>query len=237
LRGLLGVLERAADPIAAELELLLALMVRRDVSGDIRGALRLSKLLIAASSAERRDLDRRIRVRAAAVSDHANDGRGGLALLQPLIREFKRAEANPHEVWWGRLQQAIIVGRTGARGTTTARKMLADMRKRAPTEEHKIAALHQLGVLELRARNLDTADLIFLECVDRRLRVGRDDFRLAYEYSRLSEIHSIRRDLCHRTDREGRARHERRAKHFRQRAEAVARRWSFSRFANKSWRS
>lgn len=233
---LLQAIEGVSNEKVAELELLLALAVRRDVAGDSHGALRLGLLLVKESAGCDSGFQTRVLVRTASFCDHVGDPQRGLLLLDPIIRKEPSRGTTSEEEWWARFQCGILLA--GADRKAEAKRMLQTVRADAPLPEQRTASLHQLAVLDLDEGQLLEEDGKFVEakakfseakdrlesCVKERRKLSKDDFRLAYEYRRLCEA-------CEEMGESGRA------NDYGRRAEAITNNCSFGRYAEKLARS
>lgn len=68
-----------------------------------------------------------------------------------------------------------------------AERLLNEVVHKAPREDNKLAALHQLGVIDLKMCRFADAESRSQECLDRR---SRTDFRRVYDYRRLGEVYA-----------------------------------------------
>jgi tetratricopeptide (TPR) repeat protein len=217
LERLFYAIERPSDGYRLEMELLLALAIRRDVMGDSRGALRLALLLEEESQDSSLQFRTRALVRLASFYDHLGEPAKGLAVLNRLHRQVAMDARLAREVWWIRYQQGTLLAHDGH--VQKAERILKAVRAHAPSDAMRTAALHQLGVIKLKQRDFGSAE-IFLVCLKERLARSRDDFRTIYEHRRLGEIYVAQGDL-------------RRARPHLRSAERILRRWTFKRYENK----
>ena len=214
---LLDAIELSHDAGQAELEVLLVLAERRDVEGDARGAARLGRLVLQSIGSQiSHPLYARAIVRTAKFTDHAGNNKVGRRLLVQLFKRYesKSVRRDP-DYWWAMCHMGILVQRAGRSRLKTATEILRKVFESAPLR-YRIAAWHQLGVIDLRRRMYASAEQKFLRCLEDR-RESCDDYRVAYEYRRLGEVYA-------RTGRPDEA-----AKAFLD-AEAVVARWSFQRY-------
>jgi transcriptional regulator with XRE-family HTH domain len=213
---LLQALESKADDrsrraeFVDEQELLLALAIRRDISGDADGAARLGELLLSEARSTSTSIGLRAAVRLATFYDHVGQPARGWEI----INRVKHRTGSP-QTRWAQLQRGILYFRLGR--IRSARRTLERLRASAPDTEHATAALHQLSVIEMVSGRLQEAKRGFEQCLEERLKQFKQDFRLAYEYSRLSQVCDA---LDQPTD----------AKIYRRKADNIINLWSFARY-------
>ena len=160
-----------------ELELLLALAVRRDISGDAAGAVPLGQLVFHEAAAVD-SISRRCAVRLATFYDHGGRPQRGLVLLDAIARRRAGQQDDP-ELSWVELQKGILLFRAGR--VRQAVTVLKRLRKSAPSEAHRTAALHQLSVAAFALGDLQRAKEGFELCIKEREQRSKIDFRLGYE--------------------------------------------------------
>jgi tetratricopeptide (TPR) repeat protein len=112
----------------------------------------------------------------------------GLGLLSRLLKKYRDDGALGDLYWWALYQKATLLLHAGQ--VKKAESLFHKVRDNAPRESNQLAALHQLGVIELKRRRFDEAETRFLECLRRRLERSKTDFRAAYEYRRLGEVYA-----------------------------------------------
>ncbi len=192
LARVLHAVNSSKSPEVAVVELLLALAVRRDVLGDVEGAIRIGDLLVAEASAYDRELRVRVLVRAASFYDHIGQPRLGLRLLRPVVAEAESARRTSSAQWWALFQYGTLESRSGR--NASAEERLNRVRRYAPHRAHRVAARHQLGVIDLKLGRYDEAEKKFASCLRSRLLNSNSDFRVVYEHRRLSEVFEKRGD-------------------------------------------
>jgi transcriptional regulator with XRE-family HTH domain len=217
LQRLLVGLDKASDSSEAELELLLLLAVRRDVQGNERAAVRLGMLLVQETSSHSPQLHARAVVRTATFYDHAGETEKGLALLDQLLERYTKT-ALGGQYWWAQYQKATLLSRAGQ--LKKAADLLHTIADETCREDHRLAVLHQLAVIDFKKRRFADAEKRFLECLQRRLARSKADFRAAYEYRRLRDVYA----------KTGRLKEAQQAL---ANAERVVRDWSFERYASE----
>jgi transcriptional regulator with XRE-family HTH domain len=214
MRRLIFSLDHAARPEIVELELLLLLAIRRDVLGDASGAIVLARLIVDEIPEDQTELLGRATVRLASFYDHEGRAAEGLRLLDRFLRQYP--ESN-RQYWWALFQQGTLL--VSNREFDRASKLLRRIWEEAPEKSHRLAAMHQLGVIDLELGRLREAENWFMLCLEER-KQQQENFRIVYEYRRLAEVYS-------------KAHEPKKAKAALARARSLIKAYSFARYEQK----
>lgn len=214
MRRLIFSLDHAAQPEVVELELLLLLAIRRDVLGDASGAIVLAQLIVDEIPEDQLELLGRATVRLASFYDHAGRATEGLRLLERFLRQHPESNG---QYWWALFQKGTLL--VSKRQFEKAAKLLNRIWKEAPEKSHRLAAMHQLGVIDLELGRLREAEICFTLCLKER-KQQKGNYRIVYEYRRLAEVYA-------------RMQQPKKAKAALARARSLARAYSFARYNQK----
>ena len=164
-----------------------------DVAGEHEKAFRLLESAMACDGIADGAFVCAARIHLACVQDHRKNYPEARQAAEQAVAIATASNLAPSLLWWSQYQLAIaFINLDDLAGAQT---QLSALENSAATDACRAAAMHQLGVVQLRLNHLDKAAAWFEHCIKIR---PRQSPRLAYEYHGLAKVHGERRnwDLC-----------------------------------------
>jgi len=166
-------------------ELMYGLAILLDMSGEAGSAASICEALVTIS------LDAKQRaaasIRLAAIYEHQNLADKGLRILEKLEKELETGDPVDLDLlYWTRYQAGVLF--LALDRLKEGERVLRDTAKKAPSQDHRTSARHQLGVIALRRGRYPEARRLFKACLDERPAAS---FRRAFEYRRIAEANAL----------------------------------------------
>jgi transcriptional regulator with XRE-family HTH domain len=173
---------------------LLPTAVKLDMEGGIQAAVEICQRLSGETSPH--DVLRRscLAIQLASCFEHQGSIDQGLTVIESALKLHY-----PHDLqemhWWARFQRGRLWLCQGQKKRKQAREELEAVYRQAPVRSCKFAALHQLGVIDLKEERLDEAEKKFRCCLEWRHQ-SDVSHRLAYEHRRLGQVYAKMGKAC-----------------------------------------
>jgi DNA-binding XRE family transcriptional regulator len=129
----------------------------------------------------------------ACIQDHRRNYLDARQAAEQAVALAKASSLAPSLLWWSQYQLAIAFSNLD--DLAGAYKLLTALEGSATSNDCEAAALHQLGIVQLRWKHFDRAASFFVRCIEIR---PMQSPRLAYEYHGLGKVYGEQQNwkLC-----------------------------------------